>query len=559
MRKLILPRSPACGLILPGASGALTRRSFLRIAGTSAGAFALGFPAIVRAAARSFAFQHGIASGDPLPDRAIIWTRVTPEPEATPGSGLGKKAVVTWQVSRDPMFGTGVATGEAKTAAEQDHTVKVDVGGLQPSTTYYYRFLFKNAFSAVGRFRTAPAPGAMVSSLRFGLASCANFEGGYFSAYRHLAARTDLDFILHVGDYIYEYQTGAYGPGPAIGRTHDPMNEIVTLRDYRRRHAQHKTDADLQALHAVLPFICTWDDHELADDAWNGGAANHQPATEGDFFQRRSNALRAYFEWMPIRPPSASTRLYRQFQFGGLADLSMLDLRQYRDRQPASTTDPAKDDPARVIVGREQLDWLKGNLSASRTRWKLVGNPVMITPVDFRQPLAPEVLAKVGALTGVPFNVDAWDGYTDDRRELLDHLAGNAINNVAFLTGDIHSSWACNVPRGPGSAPSVAVELVGTSITSDNLNEALQLPPRSPVSLQTEAIFQAGNPHVKYLEFDSHGYSVVDVTAARLQMDWYYISERSDPLATQRFAAAFQVRVGTNQVEPAAGPLPRRV
>ena len=556
MAKSILPSSARSPIVRISGT-ALTRRRFLTLAGTSA--MALGFPAIVRAAARPIAFSHGVASGDPLPNRAIIWTRVTPEVGATPGSGLGKRVTVTWEASRDPNFRTQVVRGEAKTGPEQDHTVKMDLGGLLPSTVYYYRFLFKNAISPVGRFRTAPPAGATVSSLRFGLASCANFEGGYFSAYRYLAARTDLDFILYVGDYIYEYEPGAYGPGPLIGRTHEPMTEIVTLSDYRRRHAQHKADADLQALHRAHPFICTWDDHELADDSWKDGAANHQPATEGSFAQRRSSALRAFFEWMPIRPPAASTRLYRQFQFGSLADLSMLDLRQYRDEQPASPLDPAKDDPSRVIAGREQLDWLKGNLATSPARWKLVGNPVMITPVDFRQPIDPVILAEIGALTGVPFNVDAWDGYTDDRRELLDHLAVNSINNVAFLTGDIHSSWACNVPRGPGVAPSVAVELVGTSITSDNLNEGLGLPPRSPVSLETEAIFQAANPHVKYLELDSHGYSIVDVTAARLQMDWYYISERTDPQATQQFATAFQVRSGTNIVEPAASPAPRRV
>jgi len=559
MRKLIL-RNPAAGaLIRPVTSQAFSRRRFLQTASGGVGAIALGFPAILRAAARPFAFQHGVASGDPLPDRAIIWTRVTPEPAATPGSGLGKTVAVTWQVTPDPAFSRQVASGEVKTGPEQDHTVKVDVGALQPSTYYYYRFLYKNAVSASGRFRTAPAVGATVSSLRFGLASCSNFEGGYFSAYRYLALRTDIDFVLHVGDYIYEYEPGAYGPGPLIGRTHDPMTEIVTLSDYRRRHAQHKADADLQALHAAHPFICTWDDHELADDAWNGGAVNHQPATEGSFLQRRSSALRAYFEWMPIRPPGSSTRLYRQFQFGSLADLNMLDLRQYRDVQPANPLDLTRHDPARTITGREQLDWLKGSIGASRARWKLVGNPVMITPVDFRQPLDPALLEQVGALAGVPINVDAWDGYTDDRRELLDHLAVNAISNVVFLTGDIHSSWACDVPRGPGSAPSVAVEFVGTSITSDNFNEALGLPPRNPLSLKTEFILRAGNPHIKYLELDSHGYSIVDVTAARVQMDWYYISERTNPLATQRFAAAYQVCTGNNRVAPAFTPVPRRV
>lgn len=190
-------------------------------------------------------FPTWVASGDILSDRAIIWTRVTPEPAALPGSGIGKKAVVHWQVSTDPGFVVIVATSEAKAVAEEDHTVKVDVTGLRPMTVYYYRFLFKNAVSNVGRFRTAPPAFASINSLRFGLVSCSNYEGGYFSGYRHLSLRKDLDFILHVGDYIYEYEPGAYGPGPAINRVHDPMNEIVTLQDYRRRHAQYKTDPDL--------------------------------------------------------------------------------------------------------------------------------------------------------------------------------------------------------------------------------------------------------------------------------------------------------------------------
>jgi alkaline phosphatase D len=202
---------------------------------------------------------------------------------------------------------------------------------------------------------------------------------------------------------------------------------------------------------------------------------------------------------------------------------------------------------------------LKHNLSSSDAQWKLIGNSVMITPVDFRQPLPPEILAQLGLMTGVPFNVDSWDGYTDDRRELLDHIATNGINNVAFLTGDTHSSWACDVPRGPGSTPSVAVELVGTSITSDNLNEIFGVPPRSAFSIQVETVFKAGNPHIKYLEFDSHGYSVVDVTPERMQMDWYYISDRADVNATQQFGAAFRVPTGANAVQPAAGPLGARV
>ncbi len=551
------PSTTPSGLVLP-------RRRFLALATAGAAAGALGFPHIVRAKSRSFAFMHGVASGDPLPDRVIIWTRLTPEPAALPGTGLGKKKEqVHWQVALDPLFRRVVKKGHVETGPLNDFTVKVDVSGLAPQTTYYFQFRFKNEDSAIGRMRTAPAAGAAVSSLRFGLASCSNYEGGYFSAYRYLSQRDDLDFVLHVGDYIYEYEPGAYGPGAAIGRVHSPANEILSLADYRQRHAQYKLDPDLQALHAAHPFICTWDDHEVTNDTWKAGAENHQP-TEGNFFARRSRAFQAYFEWMPIRLPdpiAAPTRIYRQFSFGNLADLSMLDLRQYRDLQPANGLDPAKNDPAREIVGREQLDWLKENLGASSRRWKLVGNSVMISPVDFRfanPGVPPQALQQLGLMLGVPFNVDSWDGYTDDRRELLEHLYTNTINNVAFLTGDIHSSWACNVPIGAGSAPSAAIEMVGTSITSDNLNEILGAPPRT-ASVQVEQIFQATNPHIRYLEFDSHGYSIVDVTPERLQTDWYYISDRADSEATQQFARSFLSVAGTNVVTPAAGPLGPRV
>jgi len=343
-------------------------------------------------------------------------------------------------------------------------------------------------------------------------------------------------------------------------RAHDAPGEMVTLAEYRRRHAQYKADADSQAMHAAHPLIATWDDHEMTNNAWDGGAENHQPNTEGDFYVRRAAAYQAYFEWMPIRlpdPAGAPTRIYRQFQFGDLADLNMLDLRQYRDEQATSGADPAKDDPDRVIIGREQLDWLKEELGASPTRWKLIGNSVMITPVDFRSPLPPQlagIAQSLGLMMGVPFNVDSWDGYTDDRRELLEFLAAEGIADVAFLTGDIHSTWACDVPLAAGG-PSVAVEFVGTSVTSDNLNEILGQPPRNPTSRVVETIFKVGNPHVKLLEFDSHGYAVVDVTPERLQVDWHYLSDRADALATQTFAAAYQSVAGSSLVTPAAGPL----
>ena len=570
----------------PATATSLPRRRFLKLTALAgAGAATLCRPFLgwgqVFAQAAGSPFAYGVAAGDPLPDRVMIWTRVTPSPDAIPGSGLGADTPVTWQVSTRTDFTTLTASGTVTVTAATDHTLKVDVTGLAPRTKYFYRFLLANGTaSRVGQMRTAPAAGSAVSSLRFGFASCSNYEGGYFAAYRYLAQRTDLDFILHLGDYIYEYETGGYGPGPTIGRVHDPANEIVSLSDYRRRHAQHKLDPDLQLLHSRYPFITTWDDHEVADNSYNGGAVNHQPATEGDFFVRRAHAYQAYFEWMPIRlpdPTNTPTRIYRRFEFGSLADLSMLDLRQYRDVQAAngatlsdSQPPPARevDDPDRNMTGRVQLGWIKDNLSTSQTRWKLVGNSVVISPVDFSTPGTPADVAVLGQLLGmpvvpgVPFNTDQWDGYRADRRSILDHIAANAINNVVFLTGDIHSSWACDVPRDssgyPSTSPSVATEFVGPSITADNLNEILGTPPRSPASIGAETAFKDTNRHVKLLEFDSHGYCVVDVTSERVQTDWFFLADRTNPNSAQRFATSWLTRAGTNAVQPASGPLGAR-
>jgi len=248
-------------------------------------------------------FAHGVASGDPLPDRVVLWTRVTPVPAATPGSGVGPAVRVSWQVSGDPGFRRTVASGTVSTGPRKDHTVKVDATGLRPATSYYYRFLLDGHVSRVGRTRTAPAHAADVARLRLGVVSCANLQAGWFSAYRHLAARDDLDAVLHLGDYLYEYAPGEYGlgQGNVDVRRHVPAREIVGLSDYRRRHAQYKRDADLANLPARFPFIVTWDDHESANDAWCGGAENHTPGVEGRWHARRAAAYRAYDEWMPAR------------------------------------------------------------------------------------------------------------------------------------------------------------------------------------------------------------------------------------------------------------------
>lgn len=496
-----------------------------------------------------------------MPGSVLLWTRVTPTVEALPGSGNGPDVTVTWEVAADSGFRRIVARGSASTGAGRDHTVKAVADRLAPGTTYWYRFKLGKAVSAVGRTRTAPAAGMPVNRLKFGVVSCANWQAGYFSSYRHLAARTDLDAVLHLGDYLYEYAPGEYQARDAVVRPHDPALEMTVLQHYRRRHAQYKTDPDLQALHAAAPFIVTWDDHESANDAWKDGAENHTEVSEGTWPDRSAAARQAYAEWMPVRYEPGG-RLYRRLDFGTLASLSMLDLRSYRDLQASNGADPAVDSTARTITGAAQMDWLLDNLNSSGPQWKLVGNPVMITPVKVPSTLSAGELAGVQELMGgttidgVPYNVDQWDGYEADRSRVVRHLRDNAVKDAVFLTGDIHSGWACDIPADPATYPatgdSVAAELVCTSVTSDNLDDILNVPPRTG-SLSVEAAIKAANPHVKYLDFDSHGYSVLDVTPAGVRMDWYILADRTSAGSAAALSRSFNVGAGTGKAVPSDG------
>ena len=542
-----------------------TRRQVLRSAGVAAvaGTMATSTPAGAFSATATGRFGHGIASGDPMPDSVLLWTRVTPTTESVPGSGLGPDVSVGWEVAEDSGFRKIVARGTAATGAAGDHTVKVVAGRLAPATSYWYRFTFGQDVSPAGRTRTAPAAGAAVERLKFGVVSCANWQAGHFSSYRHLAARGDLDAVLHLGDYLYEYGPGEYQARDVVVRPHDPAFEMTQLAHYRRRHAQYKTDGDLQALHAAAPFIVTWDDHESANDAWQGGAENHTPGDEGVWSERFAAAHRAYAEWMPVRYEPGG-RIYRRLDFGSLASLSMLDLRSYRDQQAANGADPTVKDPARTITGAAQMDWLLGNLEPAGPQWKLVGNPVMIAPVRFPSTLSTAEAAGVRKLMGgttidgVPYNVDQWDGYEADRSRVIRHLRDNAVKDTVFLTGDIHSGWACDVPADPASYPatgdSVAVELVCTSVTSDNLDDILNTPPRT-ASVGVENAFKAANPHVKYLDFDSHGYSVLDVTPAGVRMDWYVLAERTSASSPSALSTSFNVQANSGKVTPVQGGL----
>lgn len=526
---------------------------------------AVAAPALVGAASPALAgteapsFLHGVASGDPLPDGVLLWTRVTPTSDATPGSGKGPAVAVRWEIAEDRAFSRLAAEGAATATAASDHTVKVDVRGLRPETPYWFRFTAGDTVSPVGRTRTTPATDATTPGVRFGVVSCSNWEAGHFSAYRHLAARTDLDAILHLGDYIYEYASGSYPKAPYTVRQHEPKHEIVSLADYRLRHATYKTDADLQALHATHPMIAIWDDHEVANDTWSGGAENHTPGAEGDWAARVAAAKQAYFEWMPVRASTEGT-VYRRLRFGKLADLHLLDLRSFRSQQ-SSVGNGSVDDPERTITGRAQLDWLKSGLAGSDAAWKLVGTSVMISPVAFGA-LPAHLLAPLAELLGLPkeglaVNVDQWDGYTDDRKELLAHLTQRSIRNTVFLTGDIHMAWANDVPVKAATYPlsqSAATEFVVTSVTSDTVADLLHVPPGT-VSVVASGAIKAANRHVKWVDMDHHGYGVLDVTTERTQMDYYTVSDRTKPDATTAWQRSYRTRSGTQKIERVYQPV----
>lgn len=547
----------------------LNRRRFL--SASAAGAIGAAVPTGSSASAAPGEhpwFQHGVASGDPLPHAVVLWTRVSPTPDATPGSGIGPPIDVRWQIAHDPAVRHIVKQGQVQTGPRRDHTVKVDATDLAPDTTYFYHFVADDHRSRVGRTTTAPIRDASPRRLRLGVVSCSNWQAGWFSPYRHLAGHDDLDMVLHLGDYLYEYGRGEYGLGQSNAdvRSHRPKHEMVTLADYRRRHGQYKTDPDLADLHAVVPWIVAWDDHETTNDAWRNGAENHNPG-EGDWPTRKAAARRAYDEWMPVRLGRTSavrdgTRVDRRLRFGQLAELSMLDLRTYRSRQAGNDELGRVDDEDRTITGEKQLRWLTDGLAHSQAQWKLVGNPVMIAPVLI-PPLPTEVTNALVDVTrllprdGVPYNTDQRDGYQADRRRLVRFLADHGITDTVFLTGGIHSAWACDLPQDAGAyplSPSVATELACSSVTSNNLDDMLGTPERT-ASLAVEAAIQAANRHVRYLDLDRHGFSVLDVTPVRVQMDWYAISDRADPQASAAHTASWYVDAGTQRVRPATSPI----
>lgn len=534
------------------------RRTLLRVAGASAGTAVLASATVAGASpaqAASGAFRHGVASGDPLPDGILLWTRLTPTEQAQPGSGLGPEAQVSWQVSANPDFTALMAQGTILTGPVRDHTVRIEVTGLEPATTYWYRFGYEGGWSTTGRTMTAPDVDAEIDRLRMGVVSCSNWEGGYFSAYRYLAERGDLNLVVHLGDYLYEYGTGELGTGGKVIRPVSPPHETLTLTDYRIRHATYKTDPDLQALHAALPWAITWDDHEVANNQWSGGAENHTPGSEGDFAARLAAARQAYLEWMPVRA-GVDGAIYRRLRFGRLADLSMLDLRTYRSKQNWGDVD----EPDRTITGDDQMTWLKSGLAASDARWKLVGSSVMISRLDVGT-LPAWLLGPLAKLLGIPqngivINTDQWDGYNADRNELVDHLRATDTRDVVFLTGDIHTSWANELTtKATGPWSPAAAEFVVPSVTTDNVDDFLRLSPDNVVSKLGATLIRATNPHVRWTELDGHGYGVLEVSPASCRMDWYHLADRTKPTTSSEWVASWSVSAGSAKLREENSPL----
>jgi len=473
------------------------------------------------------AFNHGVASGDPLSDRVILWTRVTPT-DALPRNVEAVPVLVT--VARDRDMREVIGQINTSTGPDRDFCVKVDVAGLQPDTWYYYRFSVGKQRSAIGRTRTFPAVGAAAERARFAVVSCSNYAYGLFSVYKAVSEQSDLDFILHLGDYIYEYGPGEYGDFP--GRDPLPAHEIIELSDYRQRHAQYKTDVNLQAVHQQFPMICIWDDHESANDSYRDGAENHDEATEGGWSGRREAAIQAYFEWLPIREFGTDTgRIWRKFEFGSLIDLFMLDTRlEGRDLQVSSPADPGRFDEERQIMSEEQMTWLTQGLSASTASWRMIGQQVMFAELNIVRTLdAARTLGleDVSAFNGqlLSLNMDQWDGYVADRQRVLDTLSGDGIDNTVIFTGDIHTSWANEVYADSGNllentlSPPLAAEFVTPSVTSPGFPEQ--------IAGLAEAAVQLANPHMKYVELKSPGFILVDVTTERTQAEFLYVQSIS--------------------------------
>ncbi|HEY7774379.1 MAG TPA: alkaline phosphatase D family protein [Marinagarivorans sp.] len=505
-------------------------------------------------------FQHGVASGDPSDQAVILWTRVAPLATNTQDDDIP----VSWEIAADENFSALVNAGTAMASAQRDYTFKVDAQGLQPGTHYFYRFSTASHQSITGVTKTLPT--GSVDKVSFAVVSCSNYPAGYFHVYREIANLPDLDAIIHLGDYIYEYASDGYASkkAEAMGRSVMPAHELLTLADYRQRYAQYRQDEDLQAAHRAAPFIAVWDDHEVANDAWREGAENHNDG-EGAYRDRLEAALRAYAEWMPIRPPVDEdiALLARNFEFGQLVNLSMLDTRLVgRDKQldlaayfSSGEFDAAAyaadiGDSSRTLLGVSQREWLLNQFASSAT-WQVLGQQVLMGTMALPAAVATQQLtiaeftelaqlAQIAVSTPeqlttdqrvfveqkshllqlgiLPYNLDAWDGYPAERAMLL-AAAQESNARLVVLAGDTHNAWVNQLNH---NGDVVGLELAVPSVTSPGLEGYLQLATEQQVA-QTEMGLVQLIDTLQYTNLANRGYLAVSFTPQAMEATFYFI------------------------------------
>ncbi|RUO29751.1 alkaline phosphatase [Aliidiomarina sedimenti] len=541
----------------------ISRRHFLKLSGALS--LALSTPILVSKARADSApvnvpvtdvdFDCGIASGDPGCDRVMLWTRATPKAQ-TPS------VTIEWDIATDQDFRHIVRSGTATTFPHRDYTVKIDVQELAENQVYFYRFKGQNGYSASGKTRTLAKRG--IDHLKLAVFSCSNYPAGYFHAYREAVKNDDIDFTLHLGDYIYEYGSGGYATEQAaeLGRSlaADNNGELFTLQDYRKRYQLYRQDQDLQLMHAAAPCIAVWDDHEISNDTWIAGAENHD-ASEGDFFARRAAAIQAYYEWMPIRPPEGeqSLRIYRSFDFGQLFSLHMLDTRIIKRTQQLeyrNFMDPENGHfdasgfqtrmaEYRALLGHEQREWLRQQIETSPAHWQIIGQQLLMSRMQLPAEMmanqdltrVPQLLAdlvplKQRALAGeslsdeerrrisqvMPYNLDAWDGYAVER-EMVYRDWSAAGKPVVVLAGDTHNAWH-NVLRNQ-QGEQVAVEFATSSVSSPGMEYYLKLDQQN--ASQTAAAMQTLIDDLQYCNLHQRGFMTLTIRPDTIDVEWVFI------------------------------------
>jgi alkaline phosphatase D len=517
--------------------GSIARRAFARSILTRAtelirGASPISERILTAPAFSDDPFSLGIASGDPLPDGLVLWTRLAPEPLAADGrGGMPEQNVrVQWEVAEDENFGRIVSQGAARARPELAHSVHVRVKGLKPAREYFYRFKSGSEMSPVGRTRTAPARRAAVAQMRFAFASCQMFEHGYYTAYGHMA-REDLDLVVHLGDYIYEYGVNEYvAPGGNVRRHNGP--KVFTLPQYRNRYALYRSaSSNLRAAHAAFPWIVTWDDHEVENNYADGTPGGSGLPVE-QFLRRRAAAYQAYYEHMPLRrsslPQGPDMSIYRRITYGDLAQFNVLDTRQYRDDQAAGggidPPNPEQRDPSRTIIGEYQERWLLDGMSRSRSRWNVLAQQVFFAHRD--------LMSGSGEL----FAMDAWDGYVGSRDRILGGFVERGVRNPVVITGDVHNNWVADLKADfdDPDSPTVGTEFVGSSISSGG--DGADANPRAQGII-------AENPHISFFN-GQRGYVRCTLSPETFRADYRVVtsvSRRGAPIQTR---ASFEVADG---------------